>query len=92
MFLSSYVSKKEVLHGYRGGGGHVFFAKYTLNLACIYPIFSSQKILFSSIILVKSGSTPCKRNIKYIIMLLFMNHCNDFAPLLDNTNSYYTNH
>jgi hypothetical protein len=34
---------------YRGGGGHVFFAKYTLNLACIYPIFSSQKILFSYI-------------------------------------------
>jgi hypothetical protein len=21
-------------------------------------------------------------------MLLFMNHCNDFAPLLDNKNSY----
>jgi hypothetical protein len=43
MFLSSYVSKKEVLHGYRGGGGHVFFAKYTLNLDCIYPIFSVRK-------------------------------------------------
>jgi hypothetical protein len=25
----------------RGGGGHVFFAKYNLNLAYIYPIFSS---------------------------------------------------
>jgi hypothetical protein len=30
-------------HGYRGGDGHVFFAKYTLNLPYIYSIFSSKK-------------------------------------------------
>ena len=44
----SFVSKKEVRHGYRRGGGHVFFAKYTLNLYTLnlsyililkYPIF-----------------------------------------------------
>jgi hypothetical protein len=27
-------------------------------------------------------------NIFNFLMLLFMNHCNDFAPLLDNKNSY----
>jgi hypothetical protein len=32
-----------VWHGYSGGGGHVFFAKYTLNLPYIYPIFSLKK-------------------------------------------------
>ena len=37
--------KKEVRHGYRGGGGYVFFALYTLNLPYIifilyfHPIF-----------------------------------------------------
>ena len=35
--------KRSLRHGYRGGGGHVFFAKYTLNLPSIYPIFSSKK-------------------------------------------------
>ena len=41
-----------------GSGGHVFFAKYTLNLPyIIYPIFSSQKIIFSYIIFVKDGLT-----------------------------------
>ena len=39
----SFVSKKEVRHGYRGCGGHVCFAKYTLNLSYIFiqknPIF-----------------------------------------------------
>ena len=38
-----FVSKKEVWHGYSGGGGHVFFAKYTLNLPYIYLIFSLKK-------------------------------------------------
>ena len=48
-----------------GCGGHVFFfAKYTLNLPNSYPIFSSQKILFSYIIFVKSGLTPC-----YLLLL-----------------------
>jgi hypothetical protein len=33
-------------HFLKGGGGHIFFANYTLNLPFIYPIFSSKKILF----------------------------------------------
>jgi hypothetical protein len=40
------VSKKEVTHVYRGGGGHVFFGKYTLNLPYFYPIFSPKKSYF----------------------------------------------
>jgi hypothetical protein len=50
-----FVSEKEVRHGYMGDGGHVFFAKYTFNLPYIYPIFPRKKILFSYIIVVKSG-------------------------------------
>ena len=67
----SFVSKKEVRHGYRGCGGHVCFAKYTLNLSYIYPIFSSKNILFSYIILVKSGLTPCNM---YVICLNYLCH------------------
>jgi hypothetical protein len=52
-----FVSEKEVRHGYMGGGGHVFFAKYTFNLPYVYPIFPRKKILFSYIIVVKSGLT-----------------------------------
>jgi hypothetical protein len=48
------VSKKQVQHDYRGGGGHVFFAKYTLHL----PYIFINTILFSYIIMVKSGLTP----------------------------------
>jgi len=55
-----------------GGGGHLSFAKYTLNLPYIYPIFSSKTILFSYIILVKSGLTP-RLQIK-IKSLLFYIH------------------
>ena len=54
-----FVSMKDGRHGYSGGGGCVFFPKYTLNLSYIYPIFLSKKILYSYIILVKSGLTPC---------------------------------
>jgi hypothetical protein len=35
-----------------------FWLSYTLNLSYIYPIFSSQKILYSYIMFVKSGWTP----------------------------------
>jgi hypothetical protein len=38
-----FVSMKDVRHGYSGGGGCVFFPKYTLNLSYIFiqknPIF-----------------------------------------------------
>jgi len=54
------VSKKEVRHGYMGGGGRVFFAKYTLNLPYIYPIFPRKKnpiFLYTHVIVVKSGLT-----------------------------------
>ena len=48
----SFVSKKEVRHSYRGGGGHVFFAKYTLTIFIQYihkknkylPIYFSSKV------------------------------------------------
>jgi hypothetical protein len=36
VFFWSCVSIKEVRNGYKGGGGHVLFAKYNFN----YPIFS----------------------------------------------------
>ena len=36
-----------------------FLLNYTLNLSYIYLIFSSQKIVFSYLILVISGLTPC---------------------------------
>jgi hypothetical protein len=36
-----------------------FLPSYTSNLSYIYPIFSSKKILYSYIIFVKSGLTPC---------------------------------
>ena len=37
--------KKEVRHGYRGGGGYVFFALYTLNLPyIIFILFFIQNI------------------------------------------------
>jgi hypothetical protein len=36
-----------------------FLLSYTSNLSYIYPIFSSKKILYSYIIFVKSGLTPC---------------------------------
>jgi hypothetical protein len=39
--------------GYRRSGGHVFFAKYILNL----PYIFIKKILFSYIIFVKSDLT-----------------------------------
>jgi hypothetical protein len=37
------------------GGGHIIFAKFTLTLLNIFPIFSSKKIIFSYMIFVKSG-------------------------------------
>ena len=40
------------------GEVEAMFAKYTLNLPYIYPIFSFKKILYSYIIFVKSGLTP----------------------------------
>ena len=49
VFFLSFVSIKEVRNGYKGGGGHVFFAKYNINLSYIFI----KKILFSCIILVK---------------------------------------
>ena len=58
-YFSTFVSKKEVMHCYRGGGGHVFLVNYTLNLSYIYPIFSCKKILYSYIIFVRNGLTPC---------------------------------
>ena len=36
-----------------------FLVNYTLNLSYIYPIFSCKKILYSDIIFVRSGLTPC---------------------------------
>ena len=54
----SLVSKKEVICMAIGEvEAMYFFAKYTLNLPHIYPIFSSKEILFSYIIFVKSGLT-----------------------------------
>jgi hypothetical protein len=41
------------------GGGYVFFAKYTLNLPYFCLNFHPKKILFSYMIFVKSGLTPC---------------------------------
>jgi hypothetical protein len=38
-----------------GGGGRVFFANYTLILSNIFI----KKILYSYIIFVRSGLTPC---------------------------------
>ena len=40
------------------GEVEAMFAKYTLNLHYIYPIFSFKKILYCYIIFVKSGLTP----------------------------------
>jgi hypothetical protein len=41
--LGSFVSIKEVRNGYKGGAGHVFFAKYSFDLSYIFikknPIF-----------------------------------------------------
>jgi len=53
----SFVSIKEVRNGYKGGGGHVLFAKYNFNWSYIFI----KKFLFSYIIFVKSGSTPCTK-------------------------------
>jgi hypothetical protein len=57
-FFFSFASKK-VRHGYRGVGGLVFVAKYTLNLPYIFiqenPIFY--------IIFVKSGLTACHQHL-----------------------------
>jgi hypothetical protein len=43
LFFFSFLSKKEVRHCYRGGGGHVFLVNYTLYLSYIFmqknPIF-----------------------------------------------------
>jgi hypothetical protein len=43
ILVFSFVNKKEVRHGYMGGGGHVCFANYTLYLSYIFikknPIF-----------------------------------------------------
>ena len=43
VFFLSFVSIKEVRNGYKGGGGHAFFAKYNFNLSYIFiktnPIF-----------------------------------------------------
>jgi hypothetical protein len=35
-WVFSFVSNKEVTHGYMGGGGHVFFANYILILSYIF--------------------------------------------------------
>ena len=39
----SFVSIKEVMNGYKGGGGHAFFTEYNFNLSYIFinknPIF-----------------------------------------------------
>lgn len=48
-----------------GGGGHVFLANYTLILSYIYPIFSFLKILYSYIIFVRSGLTPCNWTMQF---------------------------
>ena len=45
-FFFSFVGKKEVQHSYRGGGGHIFYAKFTINLPYIYPIFSQKNPIF----------------------------------------------
>jgi hypothetical protein len=39
MFLSSYVSKKEVLHGYRGGGGQFNYTKF-FGINALFIFFS----------------------------------------------------
>ena len=36
VFVWSFISIKEVRNGYKGGGGHVFFAKYNFNLSYIF--------------------------------------------------------
>ena len=53
LFFFSFVNKNEMRRGYRRSGGHVFFAKYILNL----PYIFIKKILFSYIIFVKRGLT-----------------------------------
>ena len=67
LFSWSFVNFKEVMTGYNGGGGdHVFVAKYSFNL----PYILIQKILFSCILFVKSGLTPC--NISFLVRLHFL--------------------
>ena len=43
----SFVSKKELKHGYRGGGGHVFFAKlYLIFILYLFYIFIQKNPIF----------------------------------------------
>ena len=65
LFFLSFVSLKEVRNCYKGGGGHVYFAKYNINLFYIFI----KKITFSYISLVKSGLTPC--TISFLFRLHF---------------------
>jgi len=44
LFFFSFVSKKEVRHGYRGGGYHVFFAKLYLKFILYLSYIFIQKI------------------------------------------------
>jgi hypothetical protein len=46
-----------------------FFAKYNLNLPYIYPIFSSQKIIFSYIIFVFLYMSPYIFTLIYVLQL-----------------------
>ena len=67
LFSWSFVSFKGVMTGYNGGGGgHVFFYKYSFNL----PYILIQKILFSYILFVKGGLPPC--NISFLVRLHFL--------------------
>ena len=54
LFFFSFLSKKEVRHCYRGGGGHVFLVNYTLNLSYIF-MQNNPTFLY---IFVRSGLTP----------------------------------
>jgi hypothetical protein len=53
----SFVSIMEERNVYKGGGGQVLFAKYNFYLSYIFI----NKIIFSYIIFVKSGSTLCTK-------------------------------
>ena len=57
----------------------MFLAKCTLNLPYIYPVFSSQKFLFSYIIFVRSGLTPWA--VESQILVWDLNVSLQFAPL-----------
>ena len=43
VFFFSFVSKRELKHGYRGGGGHVFFAKLYLKFILYLSYIFIQK-------------------------------------------------